>query len=54
MRPLERVNTERNETVESEDSESGEARPKIGHPHPPYFRKLRTRMSWEVQWQEGR
>ena len=41
MIPLGRIKMERTETVESEDSESEEARPKIGHPRLPGFRELR-------------
>ena len=35
------VNMERTETVESEDFE---ARPKMGHPHPPGFREPRKQV----------
>ena len=37
--PLVRVKMERSEKVESEDSESEDVMPKIGHPHSPDFRE---------------
>ena len=42
--PTRRADTDRTEIGEGEDSDSDEARPKIGHPHPPGFRELRERV----------
>jgi len=39
-----RIKTEITDTLENEEADSEEAKPKIGHPHPPGFRELWERV----------